>query len=51
MEILFLAHRAPFPPNRGDRIRSYNILKYLAARATVHLVAFVDEARDLREGS
>ena len=42
MEILFLAHRAPFPPDRGDRIRSYNILKYLAARATVHLAAFVD---------
>ena len=46
MEILFLAHRAPFPPDRGDRIRSYNILKYLSARATVHLVAFVDTPDD-----
>jgi sugar transferase (PEP-CTERM/EpsH1 system associated) len=44
MEILFLAHRAPFPPDRGDRIRSYNILKYLSARARVHLVAFTDDA-------
>ncbi len=43
MEILFLAHRAPFPPDRGDRIRSYNVLKYLSARATVHLVAFTDD--------
>lgn len=43
MEILFLAHRAPFPPDRGDRIRSFNILSYLAARARVHLVAFVEE--------
>ena len=43
MEILFLAHRAPFPPDRGDRIRSYNILKHLSARARVHLVAFVDD--------
>ncbi|ONF95234.1 TIGR03087 family PEP-CTERM/XrtA system glycosyltransferase [Sphingomonas jeddahensis] len=43
MEILFLAHRAPFPPDRGDRIRSYNILNYLAKRAGVHLVAFVDD--------
>lgn len=45
--ILFLAHRAPFPPDRGDRIRSYHQLRYLAARALVHLVAFVDDARDL----
>ena len=46
MEILFLAHRAPFPPDRGDRIRGYNIVKYLAARATVHLVAFFDTPRE-----
>ncbi|MCD2315133.1 TIGR03087 family PEP-CTERM/XrtA system glycosyltransferase [Sphingomonas sp. IC-11] len=43
MEILFLAHRAPFPPDRGDRIRSFNILKHLSARARVHLIAFVDD--------
>ncbi|OWK32193.1 TIGR03087 family PEP-CTERM/XrtA system glycosyltransferase [Sphingomonas mucosissima] len=43
MDILFLAHRAPFPPDRGDRIRSFNILKYLSQRARVHLVAFVDD--------
>lgn len=43
MEILFLAHRAPFPPDRGDRIRSYNVLRYLSARARVHLVAFTDD--------
>ncbi len=47
MEILFLAHRAPFPPDRGDRIRSYNILKYLAKRARVHLVAFVDDESEI----
>ncbi len=47
MDILFLAHRIPFPPNRGDKIRSFHILKYLAERATVHLVAFADDPRDL----
>ncbi|SEM43365.1 sugar transferase, PEP-CTERM/EpsH1 system associated [Sphingomonas gellani] len=46
MDILFLAHRAPFPPDRGDRIRSYHVLRHLAARARVHLVAFVDEAQE-----
>lgn len=45
-DLLFLAHRAPYPPNRGDKIRSHNVLKYLAARARVHLVAFADEIAD-----
>ncbi|MFM9828221.1 MAG: TIGR03087 family PEP-CTERM/XrtA system glycosyltransferase [Sphingomonas sp.] len=45
-DILFLAHRIPYPPDRGDKIRSFNILKFLAERATVHLAAFVDEACD-----
>jgi len=46
-DILFLAHRVPFPPDRGDKIRAYNVLKYLSARANVHLVAFADDPRDL----
>jgi len=47
MEILFLAHRVPFPPDRGDKIRSFHVLRHLAARARVHLVAFADDPRDL----
>ncbi|HEX4693934.1 TIGR03087 family PEP-CTERM/XrtA system glycosyltransferase [Sphingomonas sp.] len=47
MAVLFLAHRSPFPPDRGDKIRAYNILKYLAARTPVHLLAFADDKRDL----
>ena len=47
MDILFLAHRVPFPPDRGDKIRSFNVLRYLAARARVHLVAFAEDAADL----
>ena len=46
MELLFLAHRAPFPPDRGDKIRSYHVLRYLMARAPVHLVAFGESAAD-----
>ncbi len=46
-DILFLAHRSPFPPDRGDKIRAYNVLKYLAARERVHLLAFADDPRDL----
>ncbi|WEK42347.1 MAG: TIGR03087 family PEP-CTERM/XrtA system glycosyltransferase [Candidatus Sphingomonas colombiensis] len=46
-EILFLAHRVPFPPDRGDKIRSFHVLRHLAARTRVHLVAFADDPRDL----
>ncbi len=40
--VLFLVHRIPYPPNRGDRIRSFHILDYLVRRAEVAL-AFLSE--------
>ena len=46
MSLLFLAHRVPFPPDRGDKIRSFHILQYLAKRTPVHLVAFADDEAD-----
>ncbi len=45
-EILFLAHRMPFPPDRGDKIRSHHILKALAALAPVHVGTFAETAAD-----
>ena len=45
-DLLFLAHRAPFPPDRGDKIRSWHVLHYLAERARVHLVAFGESVAD-----
>ncbi len=45
-EILFLAHRLPYPPNKGDKIRSFHILRHLAQRYRVHLGAFVDARED-----
>jgi sugar transferase (PEP-CTERM/EpsH1 system associated) len=47
-DVLFLAHRVPYPPDRGDKIRGYHILKHLAAKRRVHLIAFADDARDMR---
>ena len=45
-DILFLAHRIPYPPNRGDKIRSWNILKHLATLGRVHLACFADDEAD-----
>lgn len=44
--ILFLAHRVPFPPNRGDKIRSAHLLKKLASLATVHVGCFAENDED-----
>ena len=46
-EILFLAHRIPWPADRGDKIRSHHILKRLCEMAQVHVGAFADDARDM----
>lgn len=48
-EILFISHRMPYPPDRGDKIRSYHVLKRLAALAPVHVATFADDERDLAE--
>ncbi len=44
--LLFLAHRIPFPPDKGDKIRSFNLLKFLASRYRVHLGTFIDDRDD-----
>ncbi|MBV8665078.1 MAG: TIGR03087 family PEP-CTERM/XrtA system glycosyltransferase [Burkholderiaceae bacterium] len=44
--LLLLTHRIPFPPNKGDKIRSYHLLKHLAQHYRVHLGTFVDDAED-----
>ncbi|HKJ87865.1 MAG TPA: TIGR03087 family PEP-CTERM/XrtA system glycosyltransferase, partial [Gammaproteobacteria bacterium] len=44
--LLFLAHRIPYPPNKGDKIRSFHLLEDLSAHYDVHLGAFVDDQRD-----
>jgi sugar transferase (PEP-CTERM/EpsH1 system associated) len=41
--LLYLTHRVPHPPNRGDRIRTFHFLQHLAARANVWLGCLADE--------
>lgn len=45
-EILFLSHRIPFPPDRGDKIRSHHLLRRLARLAPVHVGTFADSSED-----
>lgn len=46
-EILFLTHRVPYPPDRGDKIRSWHILQRIARGAPVHVCALCDDEHDL----
>jgi sugar transferase (PEP-CTERM/EpsH1 system associated) len=45
-DLLLLVHRIPYPPNKGDKIRSYHLMKHLAQRYRVHLASFVDDDND-----
>jgi len=44
--VLFLCHRLPWPPSKGDKIRSYHVLRRLAEHYRVYLGAFVDDPAD-----
>lgn len=44
--IVFLAHRMPYPPDKGDKITTFNYLKHLAREHEVHVGAFVDDKED-----
>jgi sugar transferase (PEP-CTERM/EpsH1 system associated) len=47
-DILFLVHRLPYPPNKGDKVRSYNLLKHLARQHRIFLGTFIDDPDDER---
>ena len=46
--VLFLCHRLPWPPSKGDKIRSYHVLRRLAEHYHVYLGTFVDDSDDWR---
>jgi sugar transferase (PEP-CTERM/EpsH1 system associated) len=46
--LLYLTHRIPYPPNKGDKVRSFNILRQLSRTHRVWLGTFVDHRDDLQ---
>ena len=48
MKFLFIAHRIPYPPNKGDKIRSFNEIKYLSKNHEIHLACLADDLNDLK---
>lgn len=41
--ILYVVHRVPYPPDKGDRIRAFHLLRFLSQHAAVHLACLADE--------
>ncbi len=47
MKILFLAQRVPYPPNKGDKLRSYHLIRGLAANHEISLACLADNTEDI----
>ncbi|WOI52521.1 TIGR03087 family PEP-CTERM/XrtA system glycosyltransferase [Parvularcula sp. LCG005] len=45
---IFLCHRIPYPPDKGDKIRSWNLLRHLAGRYEVSLGCLIDDPADMQ---
>ena len=45
-KLLYLVHRLPYPPNKGDKVRSYHLLQHLAQRHDVFVGTFIDDPDD-----
>lgn len=46
MKILYLAHRIPFPPDKGDKLRAFRQIEHLSKHHEVTLACFVDDPAD-----
>ncbi|MDP3834873.1 MAG: TIGR03087 family PEP-CTERM/XrtA system glycosyltransferase [Hydrogenophaga sp.] len=44
--LLYLVHRLPYPPNKGDKVRSYHLLRHLLQHHRVFLGTFIDDPDD-----
>ncbi|HWB15839.1 MAG TPA: glycosyltransferase [Vicinamibacterales bacterium] len=49
MRILFLTHRLPYAPNRGDRIRAYYLLRQMSRFASVSLFSLIHDDAEAAE--
>ncbi len=46
MNILYLCHRIPYPPDKGDKIRSYHQIQYLSQHHSIYLACLIDDGDD-----
>ncbi len=44
--LLFLCHRIPYPPDKGEKIRAWHMLRHLATSHRIHLGCLIDDPAD-----
>jgi len=49
MRVLYLTHRLPYAPNRGDRIRAFHTIRTLAPRTDMEVVSLVHDDHELAQ--
>lgn len=47
MQILFLTSRLPYPPYRGDKLKAYNIIKFISQRHDIYLLSLIEKREEL----
>lgn len=47
MNIIFLTHRVPYPPNKGDKIRAFHEIKSLSQNHRISLLCLTDNPKEL----
>jgi sugar transferase (PEP-CTERM/EpsH1 system associated) len=47
--VLFLSHCVPNPPDKGEKIRAYQEIAFLAGRCRLHLVCLARNEREVRD--
>jgi sugar transferase (PEP-CTERM/EpsH1 system associated) len=45
-DLLFLSHRIPYPPDKGEKIRAFHILRHLARDHRLHVGCLIDDPED-----
>lgn len=51
MKLLFACHRFPFPPNRGGKIRPFNMIRHLSRQHEVVVASLAHTRQELDEGA
>jgi sugar transferase (PEP-CTERM/EpsH1 system associated) len=47
VNLLFITHRLPYPPDKGEKIRTFNQIRLLSKNHSVHVMSFVDDHQEL----
>ena len=50
MKILYVCHRFPFPPNRGGKIRPFNMIRHLSQTHEVTVASLARSPEEARDG-